>query len=209
MGYGRVIGGDYKGAMVSTPVGSTLVMQAGLKFRKLTADNVEEWDDVATDGTGNPIAKVGIAVAGAVLPGRFGKAASAAVDATFDSMNRSRVVRVDWTDGKRSLIKLSDDMYKHFELVLEDQRVNRAEPSAAELDVAPTPTDKPTVAEQAFTMVSGLIKDRLPNPKPSEETDRSATDVADLLGRLAALRDSGVLTEEEFRTKKTELLERL
>lgn len=209
MGYGRVIGGDYKGATVSTPVGSTLVMQAGLKLRKLAPGNVKEWDDVATDGTGNPIAKVGIAVAGAALPGRFGKAASAAVDATFDSMSRSRVARVDWADGKRSLIKLSDEMYKHFELVLEDQRAIRAEPLAAELDVAPTPTEKPTVAEQAFTMVSGLIRDRLPAPKRSEETDRSATDVTGLLGRLAALRDSGVLTEEEFQTKKAELLERL
>ncbi|ERK70451.1 SHOCT domain-containing protein [Leifsonia aquatica] len=209
MGYGRVIGGDYKGATVSTPVGSTLVVQAGLKFRKLTPENVEEWDDVATDGTGNPIAKVGVAVAGAALPGRFGKAASAAVDATFDSMNRSRVVRVNWTDGKRSLIKLTDGMYKHLELVLEDQRAIRAEPSAGELDVAPTPTEKPTVAEQAFTMVSGLIRDRLPAPKRAEETDRSAIDVADLLGRLAVLRDSGVLTEEEFRAKKAELLERL
>jgi|GEM_PF-1595496 len=209
MGYGRVIGGDYKGATVSTPVGGTLVMQAGLKFRKLTPENVKEWDDVATDGRGNPIAKVGIAVAGAALPGRFGKAASAAVDATFDSMSRSHVVRVDWADGKRSLVKLSDEMYKHFELVLEDQRAIPAEPSAAVLDVTPTPTEKPTVAEQAFTMVSGLIRDRLPAPKRSEETDRSATDVADLLGRLAALRDSGVLTEEEFQTKKAELLERL
>lgn len=209
MGYGRVIGGDYKGAMVSTPVGSTLVVQAGLKFRKLNSENVEEWDDVATDGTGNPIAKVGIAVAGAALPGRLGKAASAAVDATFDSMNRSRVVRIKWTDGKRSLIKLSDDLYKHFELVLEDQRAIPAEPSTAELVVAPTPIETPTVAEQAFTMVSGLLKDRLPSPKRSEETDKAGADVADLLSRLAALRDSGVLTEEEFLAKKAELLKRL
>ncbi|MFF2053293.1 SHOCT domain-containing protein [Leifsonia sp. NPDC058194] len=209
MGYGRVIGGDYKGATVSTPVGSTLVVQAGLKFRKLTPDNVEEWDDVVTDGTGNPIAKVGVAVAGATLPGRFGKAASAAVDATLDSINRSRVIRVNWADGKRSLIKLTDGMYKHLELVLEDQRATPAEPSPAELDVAPMPPEKPTVAEQAFTMVSGLIRDRLPVPKRSEETDRPATDVADLLERLAALRDSGVLTEEEFLSKKAELLDRL
>ncbi|MGO4593134.1 SHOCT domain-containing protein [Leifsonia sp. 2TAF2] len=65
------------------------------------------------------------------------------------------------------------------------------------------------MAEQAFTTTSGLIRDRLPAPKRSEERDASATDVADLLGRPAALRDSGVLTEEEFQTKKTELLIRL
>src|SRR5689334_18707072 len=100
---GRVIGGDYKGATVSTPVGSAMVLQAGLKFRKLTAETVSEWDEAPTDAKGNPIAKVGSAVAGAALPGRFGKAASAAVDATFDAMGRSHVVRVDWTDGKRSL----------------------------------------------------------------------------------------------------------
>lgn len=34
-------------------------------------------------------------------------------------------------------------------------------------------------------------------------------DVADQIGKLAALRDQGALTEDEFATKKAELLERL
>jgi hypothetical protein len=96
VGYGRVVGGDYKGANVSTPLGSTLVVQAGLKFRKLTPENVAEWDEVVTDGKGNPVAAVSKAVAGAVLPGQLGKAASVAVGATFDAMGSSHVVRVDW-----------------------------------------------------------------------------------------------------------------
>ena len=34
-------------------------------------------------------------------------------------------------------------------------------------------------------------------------------DLADQIGRLAALRDSGVLTEAEFAAKEAELLERM
>ncbi|ANF31307.1 hypothetical protein A0130_06160 [Leifsonia xyli] len=209
MDTGRVIGGDYKSAIVSTRFGSTIVLQTGLKFRKLTQETVSEWDEVVTDAKGNPLAKVGSAVAGAALPGRLGKAASAAVDATFDAMGRSRVVRVDWTDGKRSLIKLSESMFNHLALVLEEQRAEPAEP--APLEPVGAPAEKPTVTEQAFTLVSGLIKDRLPAPRAESPgvAPEGAANVAELIGQLAALRDAGALSDEEFQTKKAELLGRL
>jgi hypothetical protein len=114
-------------------VGSTLVVQAGLKFRKLTPENIAEWDEVVIDGKGNPVGDVSKAVAGAVLPGRLGKAASVAVGATFDAIGSSHVVRVDWADGKRSLIKLPDGMFKHFELVLENQCALPTEPRQVRL----------------------------------------------------------------------------
>lgn len=210
VGYGRVVGGDYKGATVSTPVGSTLVVQAGLKFRKLTPENVAEWDEVVTDGKGNPVGAVSKAVAGAVLPGQIGKAASMAVGATFDAMGSSHVVRVDWADGKRSLIKLPDGMFKHFELVLENQRALPTEPSPGQ--VVPGPVEKPTVTEQAFSLVSGIINDRLPTPTKTPQADQAPVttpDVTELISKLAALREAGILTDDEFTAKKAELLARL
>lgn len=212
VGYGRVIGGDYKNAPVSTPVGSTLVVQAGLKFKKLVPSTVSAWEEVPTDAKGNPVGAVSQAVAGAVLPGQLGRAASAAVGATFDAMGASHVVRVDWADGKRSLIKLPDSMFKHFELVLEAQRVEPEVPLPA-AEALPAAAANLTVADRAFDMVSGLIKDRLPAPKPTapavEATPVPQIDVAEQLHKLGSLRDAGILTEEEFATKKAELLARI
>lgn len=210
VGYGRVVGGDYKGATVSTPMGSTLVVQAGLKFRKLTPENVAEWDEVITDGKGNPVGAVSKAVAGALFPGQIGKAASVAVGATFDAMGSSHVVRVNWADGKRSMIKLPDGMFKHFDLVLENQRALPTEPSLGL--VVPGPGEKPTVTEQAFSLVSGIIKDRLPistKTPPADQAPVTTPDVTELISKLASLRESGILTDDEFSAKKAELLARL
>ncbi|MGX1162053.1 putative oligomerization/nucleic acid binding protein [Arthrobacter sp. SLBN-100] len=207
---GSVVGGDYKGAIVSTPMGSTLVVQAGLRFRKLTPENVTEWDEVITDGKKNPVGDVSKAVAGAILPGRLGKAASAAVAATFDAMGSSHTVRVDWADGKRSLIKLPDGMFKHFELVLENQRALAAEALPGE--AIPRAVENQTVTEQAFSLVSGIIKDRLPAPAktpPADPASITTPDVTEVLSKLASLRDAGILTEVEFNAKKAELLGRL
>lgn len=212
VGYGRVVGGDYLNATVSTPVGSTLVVQAGFKFRKLTPENVAEWDEVVTDGKGNAVSAVGKAVAGAVLPGQLGKAASAAVGATLDSIGPTHVVRVDWSDGKRSLIKLPDAMFRHLELVLQALRAEPVEPASATHPTS-APADKPTVAEQAFSLVSGIVKDRFParpaaSPSTVEPTQSAQPDVAEQLKKLASLRDAGILTDEEFAAKKAELLAR-
>jgi hypothetical protein len=207
MGYGRVVGGDYLNASVSTPIGSTLVVQAGLKFRKLVPENVAEWDEVVPDGKGNVVSAVGKAVAGAVIPGKFGKAASAALGATLDSLGPSHVVDIAWTDGKRSLIKVPDSMFKHLNLVLREQRAEPVElvPGAA---VATAAAEKPSVAEQAFSFVTGIVKDRLPS-RAEETAEQAKSEVMDQLKELASLRDAGVLTDDEFTAKKTELLARL
>lgn len=210
VGYGRVVGGDYKGATVSTKVGSTLIVQAGLKFRKLTPENVLEWDEVVTDGKGNPVGAVSKAVTAAILPGQIGKAASVAVGATFDAMGSSHIVRVDWVDGKRSLIKFPDGMFRHFELVLEHERAVATELPQGQ--VIPAPVENPSVKEQAFSLVSGMINDRLPRQTKTPQADQSPTntsDVTELISKLAALREAGSLTDDEFSAKKAELLERL
>jgi hypothetical protein len=210
VGYGRVVGGDYLNATVSTPIGSTLVLQAGLKFRKLDPEHVAEWDEVVADGKGNVVSAVGKAVAGAVLPGQLGRAASAALGATLDSIGPAHVVDIRWVDGKRSLIKLSDGMFKHMDLVLRAQRAEKIEP-ATEVDVIPKLPEKLTVTEQAFSFVSGLVKDRFPTgPMPTDQpVQLGEPDIMDQLKKLASLHDAGILTDEEFTTKKAELLARL
>lgn len=208
VGFGRVIGGDYKNAQISTPVGSTLVVQAGLKFKKIVPANVVAWEEIPTDSKGNPVGEVGKAVAGALLPGQLGKAASAAVGATFELMGASHLIRIDWADGKRSLVKLPDSMFKHLELVLEAQRV---EPTESLVNAEAPVAEKATVTDKAFDLVSGLIKDRMPAPKSpaAEVTATPQVDVAEQLHKLASLRDAGILTDEEFAAKKAELLARL
>ncbi len=46
-------------------------------------------------------------------------------------------------------------------------------------------------------------------PAPEPDVAAQATDIFATLERLAELRDKGILSEEEFAAKKTELLRRL
>lgn len=214
VGYGRVVGGDFLNATVSTPIGSTLVVQAGFKFRKLIAENVAEWDEVVPDGKGNVVSAVGRAVAGAILPGQLGKAASAALGATLDSIGPTHVVDVGWADGKRSLIKMPDAMFKHLDLVLRAQRTEPVQPGPG-AELASLPVEKPTVTEQAFSLVSGIVRDHFPRrttpllaPPEPVPVPQAQFDVIEQLKKLASLHDAGILTDEEFAAKKAELLAR-
>lgn len=213
VGIGRVVGGDYLDASVSTPIGSTLVIQSGFKFRKLIPENVAKWHEVVPGGKSNVVSAVGKAVAGAVLPGQLGKAASAALGATLDSIGPVHVVNVDWADGKQSLIKLPDGMFKHLGLVLGAQRLDPIG-LVPEVEITSLLPDRPTVTEQAFSLVSGIVKDRfpartIPPLAPSVPVQQAQSDVVEHLKQLASLRDLGILTDEEFTTKKAELLGRL
>jgi hypothetical protein len=164
---------------VSTGYKGDLIVAAGLKRRKLTAAEVAEWEAITTEtGGGAGVAgAVGKIVAGAVLPGFMGKVAGAALDATLGSTARPpRTVRVDWSDGKQSLIRLPEKLFTHLTVVLKDRQV------------AATPA---------------------PRPDPVAAQSAPQFDVAEHIGKLAFLRDQGALTEEEFATKKGELLARL
>lgn len=145
--FGKVIGGAYLDSTVATATfGSDLVVQTGFKGRKLTAEHVKSWEEIPIETKDTAISAMGKAAAGVALPGRFGKAASAAVGAAFD-------------------------------------------------------------------LVSGLVKDRFSSGAKTS-TDAPVThapqvDVTEQLRKLASLRDAGILSEEEFALKKTELLGRL
>src|SRR4051794_5657887 len=126
-GQGKVVAGHYINANVSTGFKGDLVVQTGIKGRKLTAAEVAEWEEVAAEassGSGAAVAgAVGKIVAGAVLPGFMGKVAGAALDATMKSTARPpRSVRVDWVDGKQSLIRLPEELFTHLTVVLRDRR---------------------------------------------------------------------------------------
>jgi hypothetical protein len=178
-GQGKVVAGHYINATVSTGFRGDLVVQTGLKGRKLTAAEVAEWEEVTAEaGGGSGVAgAVGKIVAGAVLPGFMGKVAGAAIESTLGSAARQpRTVRVDWSDGKQSLIRLPDNLFTHLTVVLRDRQ------AAALL----TPELDPVVAQSAPQL-----------------------DVVEQIGKLALLRDQGVLTEGEFAGKKGELLARL
>lgn len=208
-----VVGGDYLNAGVSKAAfGSDLVVQSGFKARKLNPSQVAEWEEVvlASDSETSTISAVGQAVAGAVLPRFMSKPASAAVGAAIDTKKRPpRTVRIEWVDGKRSLIRLSDEHFVHLELVLRDQRTTTEAP--VDIVREPAPEAPPSVTEQAFSLVSDFLKDRKSGASAptATETAATATDAVEQLVKLASLRDAGVLTEEEFSAKKAELLSRM
>ncbi|MHA7190517.1 SHOCT domain-containing protein [Arthrobacter sp. MDT2-16] len=208
--YGRVVGGHYLNAAVQpATIGSDLVVQAGLKRRKLNETQVAEWEEVHSDQKSGAASAVGQAITGALLPRLISKNASTAVGAAIDSAVRPpRTVRVTWVDGKQSLIKLPDKLFTHLALVLADRQVE-----TPALDLEPVP-GTPGVTEQALTLLSGFVKDRS-SPRNTDGNETAAPtatpepDIADHLVKLASLRDAGILTEEEFTSKKTELLNRL
>ena len=176
-GQGKVVGGHYINHTVSTSSEGDLVIQTGFRGRKLTAEEVGGWEEVTVAaGSGAATAgAVGKLVAGAVLPGFMGKVAGAALDATLGSTARGpRTIRVDWVDGKQSLVRLPDKLFTHLAVVLKNRRI------AAPVD------HEPAAAKSA-----------------------PQVDVMEQIGKLALLRDQGVLTDEEFGSKKTELLARL
>jgi hypothetical protein len=154
---------------------------------------------------------MGKAAAGVALPGRFGRAASAAVGAAFDSKKPDHHVRVVWADGKQSLLKLPDALFTHLELILAELRIPNAE--LIPLSSPGNDDEQLTIVDKTFDLVSGIVKDRFPTKAqaPAEVTANPAAqvDVADQLHKLASLRDAGILTDEEFAAKKAELLSRL
>jgi hypothetical protein len=208
---GRVTGGNFLNATVTTAAfGSDLVVQTGLKGRKLNEEHVAEWREVAANTPPSALSAVGQAVTSVVLPRALGKGASAAVGAALDTSKRpSHVVLVDWADGKQSLIKLPESLFTHLEVALRSRRVQDASATSEGAASDAKPTEGPgTVTEQAFALASSFLKDRVGPAKPAAIVDPGA-DIADQLAKLGSLRDSGVLTEEEFAAKKAELLSRI
>ncbi|WP_143736565.1 SHOCT domain-containing protein [Plantibacter flavus] len=204
-------------ATVSTVIGSDLVVQAGLKWKKLNDVQVSEWEEVLSESKDGVVSAVGQAVAGALLPRFLSKGGSAAVGAALEARRPPRVVRVSWADGKRSLVRLPDELFTHFALVLEHRRT---EPAPVEMVTssgitASSESDgKPRIAEQALTHLAEILKDRLPrNNAPAIEPGEAAApheiDIAAQLSTLSQLHQAGLISEAEFTEKRSEMLMRL
>src|SRR3954467_6233128 len=116
--YGRVVGGEYINATINTNRHGELALSRGYKRTpNLTADEVAAWQEIIPEtrgGAAGAVSKLGQAVARASLPGTGGKAAAAAFDSAVESaMATQHTVRVDWVDGKQSLLRLPDKLFQH------------------------------------------------------------------------------------------------
>lgn len=196
--WGKVVGGHFMNATITTNRKGELALQlgGGAAFKRrptLTADTVAAWEEIISEtrgGAAGAVSKVGQAVARAALRGTAGKAAAAAVDSAVDSVRGApHTVRVDWVDGKQSLIQLPDKLFQHLAILLKDCQLATATPAAA----APMPATPPGVIEQLANLAGAA----------------TAPDVTEQIAKLAELRGQGALTEDEFAAKKAELLGRI
>ena len=167
-----------------------LVLQSGFKKQKINSAIVSEWDVVAAEGTlragvansARFVGNVAETALGSVLSGNF-------FPSYGGRKGRYTTVRIDWTDGKQSLIKMPKELFAHFELTLNGRRAASPAPDV--------PTAPPAGASGSDT------------PSPVVAPVSAEPDVFEQIGKLAALRDQGVLSEDEFAAKKVELLARL
>jgi hypothetical protein len=192
MATGKVIGGQFVTATISINRKGELALttQGFRRTPNLTADAVSAWEEVFPEkrGAADAIGKVGQAVSRAALPGAAGKAASAAVGSTAELVGASqRTVRVDWTDGNQSLVRLPDSLFQHLEMVLACCRIASTAPPA------------PAAAPEPPGMIGQLTK-------LAKTVRATPPDATEQIARLAALRNEGVLSDEEFTAKKAELL---
>jgi hypothetical protein len=191
--YGKVVGGQFVNATINiNRKGELALSPLGLKRTpNLTSDAVAAWEEIISDsrgGAAGAISKVGQAVSRAALPGAAGKAASAAVGSTVDSMGGTpHTVRVDWIAGEQSLIRLPDKLFQHLAILLKDCQIESVAP--------PAPTSVPPAPGVIghLTQLAGAVRTTQP-------------DVTEQIAKFATLRDQGAITEDEFAAKKADLL---
>lgn len=187
MAYGKVVGGAYIDRDVDINRKGDLAIEGPRKKSPtLTAHSVASWQEITFEKRLGTVTRVSSAVARATLPGFTGKAASAAVESTFDK-NKKHVVRVDWVGGTQSVIELPDELFQHLLALLKDRQIPTDTPAATE----PEPPSAGMIGH--LTTLAGTVR----GPGP---------DVADQIAKLAILRDQGALTAEEFAAKKAQLL---
>jgi hypothetical protein len=216
--YGKVVGGQFIDATINTnrkgelEVAVRTQVSGFAAFKRqppkptLTADAVASWQEIIPEtrgGTAGAVSKVGQAVALAGLPGRVGRAASAAVGSAAELVGAGHTVRVDWVDGKQSLIELPNKLFQHFAILLKDCQIPTDVPE-------PEPPPPPGVIETLAKEASQLIRSKSESQRQVAEAAPAAQpDVTEQIARLAALRDQRALTEDEFAAKKAELLSRI
>lgn len=200
---GRVIGGQFANGTVSVDGrgGGLLIVNPRNPFKKprVNSETITEWEEL--EGKRGVVGTLGQVAASAVLPGRLGKAVGAGLGALGST---GHTVRVTWTDGNNSVLELPEKLFQVLSVLLSDLRV--VTPNSL---VAPTdPVSPPdSVTNRLVDLASSVVSHRT-NQAPRAAED-PAVDVTEQIRKLAALHEAGILTNEEFTTKKAALLDRM
>lgn len=205
LGQGRVVGGHLSngsvhlgGATAFSKHGDLTIQHPSNPFKRhrINAETVQRWEELDTkDGVAGVI---GQAAAKAALPGLLGKSVGAGLGA---AMSMGHTVRVNWADGRESIIELPQKQYMVLSVMLADRQI------VAESPPNPEPTAQLGGRGSFLARTSTAFGK---GKQPSPATDLAlAQDVTEQIARLAALHAEGILTDAEFAEKKTELLGRL
>ena len=178
---GKVVGGHFIDATIATAnrKGELALRGSGLqsftKMPRLTADAVASWEEIISEprGAAAAVSKVGQAVARAGLPGSVGRAAAAAVGSAADLVVAPHTVRVDWVDGKQSLIELPEKLFQHFSMMLKDCQIATAIPAPKPPPPPPSPGAIETLAKEASQLIRSETEARrqLAGAAPTAEPD--------------------------------------
>lgn len=199
---GRVVGGHLASGVVTmdSKGGGLAIAHPRNPFKKarLNTDTVAEWEELETK---KGIASVvGQAAAAAALPGRIGKAVGAGLGAVGTA---GHTLRVSWVDGNQSLLELPEKLYTIVAVLLADRRTitENPRPSAGDAEVK-----TPAVTDRVLDIASQFVRQRSGS---TMDTTDPQVDIVEQIRQLAALHESGLITDEEFAAKKATLLDRL
>ncbi|MFS0885460.1 SHOCT domain-containing protein [Aeromicrobium sp. 179-A 4D2 NHS] len=205
LGQGRVVGGHLSngavhlgGATGFSKHGDLTIQHPSNPFKRhrINAETVRQWEELDTkDGVAGAI---GQAAAKAALPGIVGKSLGAGLGA---AMNMGHTVRLNWADGKESIIELPQKQYMVLSVMLSDRQIVPERPQNPEPS-AQASARGALLARASTAFGRGMQSSPAPEPAPVQ-------DVTEQIARLAALHAEGILTNAEFAAKKAELLSRL
>lgn len=200
---GRVVGGHLlRGSVRSDQFtkGGLAIQDPLIPLRrhKLSPDTVSEWEELAAKP--GVVSVMGQAAARAALPGMVGKALGAGIGS---AMHSGHTVRLDWVDGKQSVIELPEKQFMLFSVLLKEQRVVGAAPER--IEGPESVAGRPGVAEKVMDLASSVLL----RGKSAPAEAAAQSDVVEQITKLASLHDAGILTDDEFAEKKAELLKRL
>lgn len=207
-GQGRVVGGHLSSGTVVVGGATQFSRNSDLsiqhasnpfKRHRISAETIAEWEELdPREGVGGAI---GRAAATAAIPGRVGKAVGAGLGA---AMNSGHTVRINWADGKQSIIALPEKQFMVFSVLLKDRQVATEIPDKL---VPEVPSAQPGVSGRiADFALSAFSKGDRQSPSPAQVPP---PDVTEQIAKLSSLHGQGILTDEEFSDKKAELLRRL
>jgi hypothetical protein len=206
---GRVIAGYMNNGMVSS-ANSGLIIQFTLKRQRINAETVSGWEEIGIEIPKPGVAgRVAHAASRAALPGILGKAVGAGVGAAIHTEEVKHTVRIDWADGKQSVIELPAQQFLVLGNLLKARQIGSNLPIPEPQPMADS--SQPSVASQVVGLASSLLhRDKAePDVQSAASGPEANDDIPAQITKLAKLRDQGILTEEEFAAKKADLLNRL